>query len=251
MMLQRIIQPVLDLLYPPRCLFCQGVPQGNPANALQPLNLGFEGMERVLCEDCARKIPWAVSACPFCAYPGYPTNQEAGPCAWCWDEHLAFEFCCALGSYSKRLRQSLYRFKYRGEKALAGPFGDLLSARLAGMPWIGQVDLLVPVPLCRQRLKERGYNQSYLLADRVSKKFALPLEQRLSRVKETQSQTSLNKKQRKANLAGAFICPDALPAGCHVLLVDDVLTTGATAHQAACTLKDAGAGRVSVVVLAR
>ena len=248
--MQNLIQSVLDLFYPPRCLFCQGTPGGNTANALQPLKLVFEGLERVLCEDCARQIPWAVSSCPFCAYPGDP-GQEAGPCAWCWDEHLAFDFCCALGSYSKEIRQSLYRLKYRGEKALAAPFGDLLAARLSAVPWIGEVDLMVPVPLCRRRLKERGYNQSSLLAARVSKNLALPLEQRLIRVKETQSQTALNKKQRKANLAGAFSCPRPLPSGCHVLLVDDVLTTGATAHQAASALKDAGAGRVSVAVLAR
>ncbi len=247
--MNKLIQALLDLLYPPRCLFCQGAPGGSPGMVLDPLRLDLNGSgaERFLCEACAGSVPWLVLCCPLCAYP----LQQGEDCTWCKGEQFAFDFCCALGHYSSSLRQGVHRLKYRGEKALAGPFSELLSARLSAVPWIDQLDRVVPVPLCSHRLRERGYNQSLLLAAALSKKLSLPLENGLQRVRRTQSQTLLNKKQRKENLEGAFVCPQPLPEGCHVLLVDDVMTTGATAHQAAAALKEAGTGRVSVAVLAR
>ncbi len=261
--MQKWIQGLLDLLYPPRCLLCQGTPGGDPAAALRPLGLEVAGLARILCEGCARRAPWLISCCPTCAYPaehgpvpaaarapGSPaTGREA--CAWCAGKTFAFAACCALGAYSGELRRCIYRFKYRGEKALAVPLGDLLAARLARMPWIREINRIVPVPLCRQRLGARGYNQSLLLAARLSQHLAIPLGEELERVRETRSQIALNRRQRKENLAGAFSCPAVLPAHSHVLLVDDVLTTGATAHEGARALRQAGAASVRVAVVAR
>ncbi len=262
--MHKLLQGVLDLLYPPRCLLCQGRPGGDPAAALRPLDLEIEGLARILCEDCARRASWLVSCCPTCAYPAaahgpVPTAARAprspatgrGACAWCAGRSFAFAACCALGVYRGELRRCIYRFKYRGEKALAGPLGDLLAARLARMPWIQEVNRIVPVPLCRERLGERGYNQSWLLAARLSQNLAIPLGEELERIRETRSQIDLNRRQRRENLAGAFSCPAVLPENSHVLLVDDVLTTGATAHEGARALRQAGAASVRVAVVAR
>ncbi len=156
-----------------------------------------------------------------------------------------------MGSYQGGLRKALHRFKYYGQKSLAGPLGLLLYGKIFRQPQFSAVQFLVPVPLHRQRLLQRGYNQSALLAGVVGKKLGLPVREALQRVKETQSQTGLNKEQRRENLQGAFHCRQRFPPGSRLLLIDDVLTSGATVQEASLVLKKAGAGKVSVAVLAR
>jgi len=204
--------------------------------------------ERLLCRRCAKELPWIKKACPRCAAP---LEEGEGKCLRCGGRMFSFDHCCALGVYEGKLRETVHRFKYRGEKNLAEPLGRLLAAKVVGEPWIDSASTVVPVPLHWRKLKQRGYNQAFLLAGVLGKKLHLPVNELLERVKETESQTGLDKRKRAANLRRAFRCKEKIPPGAHILLVDDVITSGATAHEASCALKEAGAARVSLAVLAR
>jgi ComF family protein len=113
------------------------------------------------------------------------------------------------------------------------------------------VDALVPVPLARQRLRERGFNQAELIAERLGAALAVPVRRRwLVRVRETSPQSDLTAAQRRANVGGAFVATTAA-AGHHVVIIDDVLTTGATVGECARALRAAGARRIGVATVAR
>lgn len=209
-----------------------------------------DGWEGLLCRRCAGGLPWlaGTACCPRCAFP---FAGEKGVCSHCRGLGFVFDECVALGRYRGELRRALHRFKYHRKKLLARPLGLLLAAKLSRYDWLSSVGLLVPVPLYRQRLRDRGYNQAALLSAAVGKKLNIPVREVLERVKDTQSQTGLKRRQRRENLKSAFRCRGELCKGCHVLLLDDVFTSGATANEAARVLKAAGARRVSVAVLAR
>lgn len=246
-----IVKFLLDLLYPPRCPFCNSLLVGQDTGEKGSLLNGgntITGWEGLLCRRCAGELPWLARSCPRCAHL---LEGKEEVCGHCRGLKFVFDECAALGSYRGEIRQALHRFKYRGKKSLARPLGLLLSAKLSRMSWLSSVELLVPVPLSRQRLLKRGYNQAALLAAVVGKELNLPVKEVLERVKDTQSQTGLNRSQRKENLKGAFRCREELREGCHILLLDDVFTSGATAQEAARVLKMAGAGRISVAVLFR
>lgn len=149
------------------------------------------------------------------------------------------------------LRIGLHRFKYGRDVGLAGVLGDLLSA--AAPLRAGDYDAVVPVPLHLDRLRWRGFNQSLLLARRLAPRAAAPITSRLlCRVRPTAPQVALDEKARTANVAGAFAVTDgAQVRRRRLLLVDDVLTTGATAEACSRALLRAGAASVDVVVLAR
>ncbi|NLJ56694.1 MAG: ComF family protein [Firmicutes bacterium] len=245
-----IVRALLNLFYPPRCIFCDSLLDVENAAAGDAGRAGkaAAGWEELLCRRCAAGLPWFQSRCPRCAHL---LEAKDAACSFCRGVKYAFEACTALGSYQGGLRKALHRFKYYGQKSLAGPLGTLLHSKISRQPRFSAVQFLVPVPLHRQRLAQRGYNQAALLAGAVGKKLGLPVREVLKRVKETQSQTGLNKKQRRENLQGAFRCCRAFPPGSRLLLIDDVLTSGATAQEASLILKKAGAGEVSVAVLAR
>lgn len=141
-------------------------------------------------------------------------------------------------------------FKFRGRPDLAGPLAALLSL-VIGEGYDG-IDLIVPVPLSRTRLRERGYDQAWLLARSVGKLLAIPAAPRaLRRVRNTKPQTSLSATGRKHNVANAFeMGPDGV-VGADILLVDDVLTTAATVRECSRILMRSGAFRVRVATVAR
>jgi competence protein ComFC len=243
-----IVKFLLDLLYPPRCPFCNSLLTFNDSGAGNSGGNAAVGWEGLLCRRCAGELLWFQNRCPRCANL---LGEKGKECGYCRGVEFAFEECVALGSYQGEIRQVLHRFKYYGKRSMAGSLGMLLGGKLSRMPWISSVEFLVPVPLYRQRLLKRGYNQAALLAGVAGKKLDLPVREVLERVKDTQSQTGLNRRQRKGNLKGAFRCCREFRQGSHILLIDDVFTSGATVQEAARVLKKAGAGRVSVAVLAR
>jgi ComF family protein len=151
------------------------------------------------------------------------------------------------------VREAIHALKFRGHRALARPLADLVAeAPPPGLPVAG-VDLLVPVPLHPQRRAQRGFNQAELLARRLARRWGKPHRADvLARVRLTRPQTELAPEERRANVRGAFLVrrPE-LVAGRHVLLVDDVLTTGATVEACVLALREAGAGPVGVVTVAR
>ncbi len=174
----------------------------------------------------------------------------SGLCGLCRRGATEFDWGRSFGAYEGTLRSLIHLLKYDGMEPLARP----LAARLAGLlDQAGRVDLLVPVPLHRSRRRSRGFNQSELLAAELSRLSGRPAKAVvLRRERATESQTGLTHRQRRLNVQGAFAVrrPEAV-AGQHVALVDDVITTGATAGACARALKQAGAARVVVLALAR
>jgi ComF family protein len=232
-----------DLVFPPFCPVCRA-------------RLG-EGRRDPLCGPCWARLeriqPPVCRVCglPLGALPGSALDgRRCGPCRL---SPPAFRYARAAAHYGETVRQAIHAFKFGGRRALAGPLGDLLAdADLAGLAPPGP-DLLVPVPLFPTRQRERGFNQSELLAARLGRLTGLPVAGRaLHRRRATAVQADLPARERAANVRGAFAVrwPEKV-TGRHVLLVDDVLTTGSTADSCAAALLDAGAETVGVLTVAR
>jgi ComF family protein len=162
----------------------------------------------------------------------------------------AYTKAWTLYPYLPPLQDAICLLKYRGKVALVPELADLMIERL---PPVGPVDVIMPVPLHPRRLREREFNQSLLLADRLSQRTKIPLSfTNLVRVRPSPPQTSLSRKDRRRNLRGAFAVRDrAAVKGKRVLLIDDVFTTGATVNESAKALRKAGSGDVYALTLAR
>lgn len=190
----------------------------------------------------------------FCSDCGAPflnsaPLDEKGRCALCRQGLTGFDAAYSYGEYDGSLRKLIHEFKYGGVKPLDAKLGKLLNGAL---PREQQFDVIVPMPLHWRKLLQRGFNQAELLAKFVSRRSGIRLVNALRRRKKTDPQAGLTRSQRRSNVAGAFEVrrTDAVE-GRHVLLIDDVLTTGATASACASVLKRAGARRVTLLTLAR
>lgn len=227
-----LFQGVLDLLWPPRtqCLACQG-------------QLGT-GM-LLLCGPCFESMPFSPdqARCANCLRPTY--NPE-GLCAEC-QHGSPYGLVFAIGPHRNALREAIHHLKFSRRPELAALLGDRL-AQAVSVPY----DCVVPVPLHRTRLRERGYNQAALVADRIARALHVPMyEKHLIRTRATGHQAKLDRAGRQHNLDGAFaVSGGPAPwAGARVLLVDDVLTTGVTAATVAAVLRQSGAAGVDLAVL--
>lgn len=202
---------------------------------------------RRLCADCAPAM--AVPRCDGC---GLRLVAPGLRCGACQAQPLPFGHCRCAVDYAAPWDRLLAAFKYRGQVELAAALAERLQQALAPED-AEDIDLIVPVPLASERLRERGYNQAWELARRVAAALrrpadALVLERPLARA----PQAGLGRAERRRNLQGAFrVARPEHVAGRHIALVDDVLTTGATAAEAAQALLAAGATGVSVWALAR
>jgi len=228
---------LFDLLLPPACPLC-----GAALAARSPL---------FFCPACSDGIHSLVGpCCPHCALPYAAAQGPDHLCEACLREEPPFSRVLAAGTYEATLRLAVQRFKYEGAVGLDRPLAGLLAAVLEADGGF-RPDLLVPVPLHRSRLRERTYNQSLLLARALGRRWRLPAEPRLLlRLRPTVAQQGLKAAARRRNLHGAFAASRSLN-GERVLLIDDVLTTGATARECSRVLREAGAGEVMVAVLAR
>lgn len=203
-----------------------------------------------LCLDCETELPWLAGGCDQCALPG-----PAGLCPACRLQPPPFSQVEAPLAYAFPVDALVARFKHQARWPLGRLLGALLSRHLqhrysAGLP---RPEVLLPVPLARKRLRQRGFNQAQMLAGWLAKALGLAVDNRqLLRPRETLAQQRLLLAERQYNLNGAFAlaAPTQL-RGRHVALVDDVMTSGATARVLASLLRDAGAARVDVYCLAR
>jgi ComF family protein len=205
-----------------------------------------------VCAGCQALFSDAqVMRCTRCA-----AALTAGPAPVCNDCRRLpspFEACANAVAYAFPWDGLMARFKFGGEPGWAGPLAELMRARPAIAALLARADAVVPMPLAPRRLAERGYNQAWELARRLAPRRQLQSAW-LRRVRDTAPQSSLPRGQRPENLAGAFAvdaCHAPTIRGRHLLLVDDVMTSGATLREAALALRRAGAARVSAVVLAR
>jgi ComF family protein len=235
----------LDLLYPAVCPVCQ-------------CRLGG-GRRDPLCGSCwARIARIEAPYCLRCGGPGIPgrdgvpaESTPASPlCPACRAAPPPFDYARAAAPYQDPLRSAVHAFKFRGKRALARPLADLLITQ-CGRGLAAEADVLVPVPLAPARERQRGFNQAALLAERVGQALARPVKPGwLGRARPTQPQSELAAEERRRNVRGAFRAAPAV-AGRHVLVIDDVLTTGATAAECARALRAAGARTVGVLTVAR
>ncbi|WP_028619916.1 ComF family protein [Pseudomonas sp. Ant30-3] len=205
-----------------------------------------------ICMACETDLPWLGEHCRTCALP----LPSAGlTCGQCLKQPPAFEQVAVPWTYSFPLDSLITRFKHSAR----WPYGRLLGNLLAQFlrhrfgEDMDRPDAMLPVPMAAKRLRKRGFNQAAMLARWLSEGLDISCDDKiLLRVQDTSAQQDLNAEARKKNLRNAFaLAPDARVAGLHLALVDDVLTTGATAHALARLLMDAGAARVDVYCLAR
>ncbi len=208
--------------------------------------------DQALCGSCEADLPWLDGQCSVCALPLPASGLTCGDCL---KRPPTFDHVAVPWRFAFPVDSLITRFKHQSR----WPLGRLLAEQLArhlqhafdeGLP---RPDVLLPVPLARKRLRKRGFNQAKMLADWLSPALAIPVDvQLLQRVQDTQSQQQLDAASRRRNLRQAFHLVDqAGLTGRHVAIVDDVLTTGATAEALARLLKRAGAVRVDVYCLAR
>jgi ComF family protein len=230
------VTAALDLIFPPLCPVCDRL---LGAGRRDPLcGACWQGLERI--------------APPWCRCCGVPLGIE-GLCGACRIRRPQFAYARAALVYGDIARETIHAFKFGGRRGLANPLGDLLAGLGKGALPGASPDVLVPVPLHPRRARERGYNQALLLVRRLEWAWGVPAAaDALQRVASTRPQTDLDAAERRRNVRDAFaVRRPELVAGRHVVLVDDVLTTGATAGECARTLYRAGAVAVGVLTVAR
>ncbi len=227
------VSSFLNFLYPPICPGC---------------NREFEENEKFLCFTCYQKLfTSSLAVCPKCGrpVPYFTKCQECQP-------KLGLLRIRALGLYQEPFKGTLEEFKYKGKIKLGEILGDALSLLLAYDPILKDTNLLVPIPLHSARYRERGYNQSEILAQEVGKRTKIPVAPCLLRRRNTKSQAELSPEKRFENVKDAF----AFKGGYEIkekkiTIVDDVTTTGATLSAAAKVLKENGAKEVYGLVVAK
>lgn len=227
-----------NLLLPPACLLCgERLPTDGPAGDF--------------CAACRLGLPRpAPASCPVCAVAYRTPIPSDHHCENCLRHPPPFNRVVAVGPYAGTLQEAVQRFKYRGQLSLERPMGTLLVDALKNAG-VRCPSLVVPVPLHVSRLRERGYNQSLQLARQVGRQLAVPVAPHLlRRVRATATQQGLDAVSRKHNLRKAFAVAGQL-TGCHLLLVDDVMTTGATGRECAAALRAAGAATIDIAVIGR
>lgn len=229
-----MLHSLLDIILPRVCLLC-----------------GHGALTDGLCAACAAALLEKRICTPMCVVCGMPFPESSGPdraCGECLKKTPLFKAARSALACEGAVLDAVHRFKYAGEVNLARPLGNFAS--LASPGFVPHV--IVPVPLHPRRLKERGFNQSLLLAREVSRSISAPVDYSgLRRTRHTEQQASLTAVQRRENVAGAFSVkePGAFKDRL-VLLVDDVYTTGATIRECASALRKDGA-EVVALTLAR
>lgn len=225
---------IQDWLLPRLCPAC-----GDPA-----------GPGRELCPGCERTLPVLMHACPRCAIP-YEHPGTDGECGACQKHPPAFMRSIALYRFAPPVDHFIRALKFHQQLGMARLLGERLAQRLAEAQ--ARPDLILPVPLHRTRLRERGYNQALEIARPVAHRLEIPLDAfSLRRVRATLPQTGMALAARRKNLRAAFALDARMNLqNLRVALVDDVMTSGSTVQAAAQCLRAAGAQEVEVWVVAR
>ncbi len=220
---------ILNACFPLTCLLC-GAP-------------GAGGLD--LCTGCRRDLPTLNPHCPRCGFP----SGTAALCARCRAQPPPYDRCHAAFPYAPPVSRFIGDLKFRAKLNRARLLGSCLVESLASAG-VRRPDVLVPIPLHPERLRQRGYNQALEIARILSAAFQLPLDARsCQRIRNTRPQVGLDEEARRRNVRGAFAVRGR--PGRHLALLDDVITTGSTAAELARALRQAGAERVDLWAVAR
>ena len=224
-------------LFPARCIACHGK---------------VDHRESDICSECIGEMPLNKHCCPRCAVPLAKEHPNGVICGRCIRQQPAFDYSYSLFRYEGIIVSLIHQLKFSQKIGHARSLGALLAEGSAeyvnknGLP-----DGLLPVPLHRRRLRQRGFNQSSELARMLASRWSCPvIFDEVERGRKTESQTGLSAKQRKKNIRGAFTLASEVTFD-HVLIIDDVVTTGSTVNELARLLKKAGVKRVGVLSVAR
>lgn len=236
---RKVYAGLFGLLFPDTCRVCE-----------RPLK---ETNRYPVCAGCLAAAEPAVADyfCVACRMPfanPYPLDEQ-GLCGLCRRGLYGFDAAYSYGFYDGALRKLIHVFKYEGIETLAKPLARLL---ITALPMSSHFDLAVPVPMHWLRRWRRGFNQAQALAREVGRRLHIPVIAAVRRTKLSRPQAGLSLRERRQNVTASFqVRRSDVVAGKRVLLIDDVLTTGATASACAATLKRAGAQHVTVLTLAR
>lgn len=236
---KQFLHALLDVILPPICHICRSfIPNAGKLH---------------ICPDCRDRLPLVSSPlCPICGIPfiGPGDNHHCGACL-AHPPH--FDTARAHFLYEGAIRDLIHTYKYNRQTHLRYPLALLTLEGMSGFLADQDPHLIVPVPLHRSRLRQRGFNQAVLLGNVLSGQLALPMQpDALVRTRPTEPQIELSAAERRLNVKGAFTVNRRYPvAGKRILLLDDVMTTGSTMDECAKELKKAGAGVVIAATIAR
>lgn len=228
----RLFRRIAEVL-PRRCRVCEAVQRGKVNICPQ-------------CVECFGQLP------PICSVCAEPLSAEGASCLGCAEQLPAFKSATALWEWRSPLDNLIKQFKFQGDRALGLDLAELFAQGVAPrLRQSGELpDMLLPMPLHKTRLAERGFNQSAILADALSRELDVEVVEAVRRIRATPAQASLKRKERLSNLKGAFAA-EANVVGLSIAIVDDVMTTGSSVQVLSQTLLDAGAASVQVLVLAK
>lgn len=221
---RQFFRTLIDLIYPPLCQLC---------------HTRIENPNQIICESCWNALPVLQTGFVHFRHQTLPDSPKLN--------------ALAVWQFTGEIPQIIHQLKYQGFSKLAERIGREMAQAVLREPQFAQADCLIPVPLHTVRERERTYNQSRLLCEAISKISRQPvLSQVLVRVRNTQTQTKLNATARLRNMENAFkVAKPTQVAGKSIILVDDVLTTGATLTHCARQLYDAGAREVQILTAVR
>lgn len=212
-----ILDLILDLLFPPKCPFCGTVLE----------------KDEILCKTCQRELPWLKES-----EQKSTVELTAG--------------CVSALRYQESVRTAIHGYKFRGKRGRCRVFGKIVAQAVHDSDFVGEIDLISFPSVSKKRLRKRGYDQAELLARVVGRELNLPVIRTVNKAHRPAQSGLSDPAQRRANLLGAYTAVDPQKfAGKTLLLVDDVLTSGATLSECAKTLRLAGAERVFCATLAR
>jgi len=239
-MLRKVLNVLADIVYPKTCLVCK--------RQLKALTC----VDNLVCTQCWAKIK--INAPPFCHCCGRHLEKPIkNICPACVRKQLHFDRAFSPCVYEGVIKELIHVFKYQGKDYLGPTLTRLMTEFIEeyNLP-MDILDSVMPIPLHKTRLREREFNQAQILSNHIARKFGKKVSyDNLRRLRPTKTQTELEIDERLLNVKDSFTATKSQDLkGRNILLVDDVLTTGATCSEAAYTLKDAGANIVFVLTLA-